>query len=476
MSHAISALSCDKTLSGSRVRVSIKPVIGGARLITRRVIALMFISLILSGFMLATHAHAQTDEALPTEPATAVKVKAWLGDKPDANPDGTEKLWAPTEQILLQIEVSTNRWFTSGTQIKGIEIPNVLVKQRNTFAVNYTEQEDGQTWSRQRWEIALYPQTSGDFSVPEATVITQVAGVNGDKQAVTLTTPAMGFRVALPSAELASTKAWFAASDVKVQQEWSPNEAEVLKVGDSLVRTIHIEANDSLSVLLPNLMPAQASPDWKLYPTSPELVDKQSREGYVSSRIDSQTYVLQHGGDVSWPEYRLWWWNTQSGQLEQIVLEGKTIKVKHTLSSWLKYHAWTLFTLLLSAAILGLLIRWGKAYYQTHPIPVWLVFYRALRRGEWQTCRALLYRRLRRRKQLLSMTAASTEPDWQAAALRLQTHSTHRADFIYLWKRIKRVRMGLALPKALVALEKQPLLTEKVAAEKALSEPKASES
>ena len=250
----------------------------------------------------------------------------------------------------------------------------------------------------------------------------------------------------------------------------------MLKVGDSLVRTIHIEANDSLSVLLPNLMPAQVSPDWKLYPSSPELVDKQSREGYVSSRIDSQTYVLQHGGDVSWPEYRLWWWNTQSGQLEQIVLEGKTVKVKHTLSSWLKYHAWTLFTLLLSAAILGLLIRRGKAYYQTHPIPVWLVFYRALRRGEWQTCRALLYRRLRRRKQLLSMTAASTEPDWQAAALRLQTHSTHRADFIYLWKRIKRVRMGLALPKALAALEKQPLLTEKVAAEKVLSEPKASES
>lgn len=476
MSHAISALSCDKTLFGSRVRVPIRPVIGGVRLMTRRVIALMFITLILNGLLLATQAHAQTDDALPTEPATAVKVKAWLGDKPDANQDGPEKLWAPTEQILLQIEVSTNRWFTSGTQIKGIEIPNVLVKQRNTFAVNYTEQENGQTWSRQRWEIALYPQTSGDFTVPEATVITQVAGINGEKQPVTLTTPTLSFRVALPSAELGSNKAWFAASNVKVQQDWSPNEGEVLKVGDSLVRTINIEANDSLSVLLPNLMQAQSSLDWKLYPSTPELADKQSREGYVSSRIDSQTYVLQNGGDVSWPEYRLWWWNTQTGQLEQVLLEGKTVKVKHTLGSWLKYHAWTLLTLLLSAAILWLLMRCGKAYYQTHPIPVWLVFYRALRRGEWQTCRALLYRRLRRRKQLLAMTAVSTEPDWQDAALRLQTSTTRRTDFIYLWQRIKRVRSGFTLPKALIELDKQPFLTEKVPSGKASSEPKPSES
>lgn len=96
MSYAISALSRDKTLSGSRVRVPIRPVIDGVRLMARRVIALMFISLVLNGLLLATHAHAQMDDALPTEPATAVKVKAWLGEKPD----GTEKLWAPTEQTL----------------------------------------------------------------------------------------------------------------------------------------------------------------------------------------------------------------------------------------------------------------------------------------------------------------------------------------------------------------------------------------
>ncbi len=392
-----------------------------------------------------------------TESGVQVRVKAWLGD----NPDVTDKIWAPTEQVLLQVDVSTNRWFTSGTQIKGIDIPNVLVKQRNTFAVNYSEQESGQIWSHQRWEITLYPQASGDFIVPQGTVITQIADNNGHKKPVTLTTPTIAFHVALPSADLASSKDWFAASDVRVEQNWSINEDDELKVGGSVVRTIKIEANDSLSVLLPNVMPEQVSPQWKLYPNTPELVDTQNRSGYVSTRTDSQTYVLQNGGKVTWPEYRLWWWNTKTGQLEQIVLEGKTLVVKHTLGSWLRDYGWQLLGYFLGAMAALFVVRWLKGYYQAHPLPVWFVFYRALRRGEWQTCRLLLYQRLRRRRKLLAMAAASNTPEWQDAALNLQTDAAIPKDFVYLWKRIKQVRIGFALPKALVALEKESFSAEK---------------
>ncbi|MCG6507390.1 BatD family protein, partial [Vibrio parahaemolyticus] len=148
-----------------------------------------------------------------------VKIKARLGD----DPNKIVEAWVPTQQILLHIEVSTNSWFTSGTQIKGIEIPNVLVKQRNTSAVNYTERENGQTWSIQRWEITLYPQQSGEFVVPAAQVFTQVSDFNNQKKAVTLQTAPISFRVVLSSAELAARNG-FAASAVKVQQQWSDQE------------------------------------------------------------------------------------------------------------------------------------------------------------------------------------------------------------------------------------------------------------
>lgn len=396
--------------------------------------------------------HAE-EEVIPVE----VKVRAWLGESTDT----ADKLWTPTEQIILQIEVSTNRWFTSGTKITGIEIPNVLVKQRNTFAVNYTEQENGQTWSRQHWEITLYPQTSGDFTVPEGKVITQVADDHGHKKSVTLTTPTIPFHVALPSAELAATKSWFAASDVNVQQEWNINEKDMPKAGDSVTRTIKIEVKDSLSVLLPNLMKPEPSSMWKVYSSSPELQDKQNRLSYVSTRIDKQTYVLQNGGEAHWPELQLWWWNTEKGQLEKITLAGKTLQVKHTLSSWLTYYGWELVTALFSVCGLVLLLVWLRNYYQTHPLPLWLKFYHALRRGQWVTCRQLLYRRLRVRKQLLAMTAASNEPNWQHAAQNVQSTTATRADFTYLWKRIKTARASISLPKALVELERSKSLPSK---------------
>ncbi|QYJ78400.1 BatD family protein [Shewanella acanthi] len=395
-----------------------------------------------------TPVYAAENTASPAE----VKVNAWLG----SGSEPEEKLWAPTEQILLQIEVSTNRWFTSGTQIKGIEIANVLVKQRNAFAVNYTEQENGQTWSHQRWEIALYPQASGEYVIPAATVLTQVADESGQKRSVTLMTPSMPFRVALPSAELADSKPWFAASKVQLVQDWSLKEGDVLTVGDSLVRTIKIEANDTLSVLIPHLMPMDVSPMWRAYPNSPELVDKQNRDGYVSTRQDSQTYVLQQGGEVHWPEYQLWWWNTQTGQLEQIQLEGKTLKVRHTLSSWLHYYAWHIVVFLLLATGTWLIVMGLKRYYHNHPTPLWLSFYRSLLKGEWGRCRQLLYQRLRDRKQVLALSQLSQEAELQAAALRVQTDGAKPQDFRSLWQAIRQSTSKWSkwwrLPKALPAL------------------------
>ncbi|ENM5897783.1 BatD family protein [Vibrio mimicus] len=384
----------------------------------------------------------QAEEASST---VEVKLKTWLGDAPEKTLD----VWAPTQQIVLHIEVSTNTWFTSGTQIKGIEMPDVLVKQRNTFAVNYTERENGQTWSKQRWEITLYPQKSGDFTVPAAQVITQVADKNNQKKAVTLETTPMPFHVTLPSPELDASKHWFAASDVKVTQEWSDDETQPLKAGDSITRTIRIEANDSLSVLLPSLMNAEASPSWSAYPDAPQLVDKQNRSGYISERTESQTYVLLNGGDIEWPTYEFWWWNTKTETLEKVSLEGKTLHVQHTLASWLRYYAWELGAILLSLIATLAMVIWLKRYYQTHPTPAWFEFYQSLRCKEWSRSRMLLYRKLNTQEQSVALAKHSPEPRWQHHAVKVQGEDASRRDFVYLWRCIKKQRYRFTLPKAL---------------------------
>ncbi|WP_244249175.1 BatD family protein [Vibrio fluvialis] len=387
---------------------------------------------------------AQADE---TVAPVDVKIKAWLGD----DPNKIVEAWVPTQQILLHIEVSTNSWFTSGTQIKGIEIPNVLVKQRNTSAVNYTERENGQTWSIQRWEITLYPQQSGEFVVPAAQVFTQVSDFNNQKKAVTLQTAPISFRVVLPSAELAA-KNGFAASAVKVQQQWSDQEDQSLKAGDSITRTVTLEANDSLSVLLPTLMPEQRSPLWSVYPAVPELDDQQSRSGYVSHRTESQTYVLLAGGEIEWPAYEFWWWNTEKGRLEKVTLEGRTIHIKHTLASWVRYYAWELAIALFVVVVLVGLAIWLKRYYQRHPTPMWFEFRQALRRGEHSRSRTMVYRKLRTETHSVALVKHSPNMSWQNHAVQAQGENATRPDFIYLWGRIKKQRQRFSLPKALPEL------------------------
>ncbi len=374
----------------------------------------------------------------------AVKIKAWLGESPEKQK--TE--WVPTQQIPLYIEVSTNRWFTAGTKIKGIEIPDVLVKQWSTFAVNFTEQENGQTWSKQRWEMSLYPQKSGEFLVPATQVTVQVAGENNQKKNVMLETPSIPFRASLPSAELNNNKDWFAASDVKVREQWGDSENKPLKVGDSVTRTITIEANNSLSVLLPSLMEEKTVPKVSAYTDPPDLQDRQNRSEFISQRTERQTYIVQTGGDILWPDYQFWWWNTRTGVLEKVVIKGKTVQVKHTLSSWLKYYAWQLGAGGVSVLLLLVLLYWIRRYYRTRPIPIWVKFYQSLLLREWAKSRAILYRKLRVRAQYVAMTKQFKDSG-QSRAVSVQGDTASRRDFIYLWRRIRMRRHRLFFSRAL---------------------------
>jgi hypothetical protein len=393
--------------------------------------------LTLSGMTLA-------EESQPTQ----VTVKAWLGNKP------TDKLqvFAPTQQIILNIEVSTNTWYTAGTKISALEIPDVLVKRRNPFAVNSTKRDKGQTWSSQLWEVVLYPQKSGDFIVPPVSVEMQVAGLNGGKQKVILETPPQQFRVELPNAELGGTQRWFAASDVSIKQEWQASSEEP-KVGDTITRVIEIQAQDSLSVLLPNVMTNSVNSAWQGYLNPPELTDTQSRDGYTSTRKDSLTYVLQQGGDIDWPSYEVWWWNSKKQSLEKVTVEGYKVHVKHTLASWLKAYRYLIASTALVLLVLAMAVFAARRYYRTHPSPAWVNYYLSVFKGQWPLARTLLYRKVRLTSDSLAITHTMPE-NLQAKSLQVQAGDANRMVMSTLWQNVKRkVKRRKIIPNPLPELE-----------------------
>ncbi|MGF1817472.1 BatD family protein, partial [Vibrio splendidus] len=182
-----------------------------------------------------------------------VELIAWVGEKPKSGDKITPTKVSVNEQVILNIEVATPRWLTGGTRIGSIEIPNVIAKQRNQLATNYTERVNGTTWSRQRWEVTLYPMTSGEFVIPTVPVRVQVSAPDGSNVGGKLYTQPIKFEASLPSGLLDNESFWFSATEVDTEQQWQRS-SENLKVGDAITRTVTIKAKDSLSVLLPDVL------------------------------------------------------------------------------------------------------------------------------------------------------------------------------------------------------------------------------
>ncbi|MCY9879345.1 hypothetical protein OTK59_22645, partial [Vibrio natriegens] len=63
-----------------------------------------------------------------------VEIKAWVGKATSNEENRNSPNFSVNEQVILTIEVATPRWFTGGTRIGSVEIPDVIAKQRNQLA------------------------------------------------------------------------------------------------------------------------------------------------------------------------------------------------------------------------------------------------------------------------------------------------------------------------------------------------------
>ncbi|GLR04863.1 hypothetical protein GCM10007906_24510 [Vibrio hyugaensis] len=429
--------------------------LGADSMVGRLSTILMVFTLFFTGLANAQEIQDLQRPSLPKE--SDVELLAWVG-KPGERADTKEApKFSVNEQVILYIEVATPRWFTGGTRIGSVEIPNVIAKQRNQLATNYTERKGGQTWSRQRWEITLYPQASGQFVIPPVAVGVQVSAPDGSKVAGTLYTQPIKFEASMPSGLLSDESPWFTATKVSVDQKWTTSNDE-LKVGDAITRTITINAQDSLSVLLPDLLSNDSTASYQAYPQPNRLDDKQTRGDYQSSRIEESVYVIQQGGEFTLPEHKFQWWNSKTKQLETVVIEGKAFKAKHTFKSFVKAYSGWLIGSAVTLFVLAIAVLSIHRYYRSRPTPPWLVFRRMVKANRWGAARASLYKQLRSNTGGLEMSKASDSDVWQKRSQRLQEGQEDASLMNALWKGIQALKpkcLKWAIPKALPQLDKQ---------------------
>lgn len=370
-----------------------------------------------------------------------VELIAWVGEKPKSGDKIMPTKVSVNEQVILNIEVATPRWLTGGTRIGSIEIPNVIAKQRNQLATNYTERVGGTTWSRQRWEVTLYPMTSGKFVIPMLPVRVQVSAPDGSNVGGTLYTQPIKFEASLPSGLLDNESPWFSATDVDIEQQWQRSSKE-LKVGDAITRTVTIKAKDSLSVLLPNVLNNESTQQYQAYPQPNRLDDTQERGDYRSSRVEETVYVIQQGGESTLPDFSFQWWDSKNQRLESVVIKGEVFEAKHTLQSFIKAYMSVFITVGLALLVCIALVVAVKRYYTNRPTPSWLVLRRLLKQGNWAELRTFIYRQLRNETSQLELGKAQLgklngQKRWLEDSEALQQGREDKNVFTRLWKGLR---------------------------------------
>ncbi|WP_210447798.1 BatD family protein [Vibrio crassostreae] len=370
-----------------------------------------------------------------------VELVAWVGEKPKSGDKITPAKVSVNEQVILTIEVATPRWLTGGTRIGSIEIPNVIAKQRNQLATNYTERVGGTTWSRQRWEVTLYPMTSGEFVIPTVPVRIQVSAPDGSNVGGTLYTQPIKFEASLPSGLLSDESPWFSATDVDVEQQWQRSN-ENLKVGDAITRTVAIKAKDSLSVLLPDVLSNESTQQYQAYPQPNRLDDTQERGDYRSSRVEETVYVIQQGGEFTLPDFSFQWWDSKNQRLENVVIKGEVFEAKHTLQSFIKAYMSVFISVGLALVLCVAFVVSVKRYYKNRPTPSWLVFRRLLKQGNWSALRTFIYRELRTETTELELGKAQLgklngQKRWVEDSEALQQGREDKNVFARLWRGLR---------------------------------------
>ena len=142
----------------------------------------------------------------------------------------------------------------------------------------------------------------------------------------TLSLPRVSFDAFIPDAA-AELNPYLAASRLTIEQSVQRS-SEQLKVGDSVTRTVTIQAEETPAMLLPPVT-FPAVDGLAVYPAQPSLQDKTEgrTDALTAMRTDSATYILQRPGDYALPAIDVRWWNAGEGRIETAHLDAVTLQV-----------------------------------------------------------------------------------------------------------------------------------------------------
>lgn len=226
------------------------------------------------------------------------------------------------EQIMLSIKVNY------ATPLSNIEIAPLQLDNARVLSANdsqYTREINGQSYNTYEINYAIFPQQSGEFTIPAIPVAAIIPRTRMDimmqqGQRKRLQSQAITLHI-----QQANSQQHLAAENLNLQESWSAD-PQALQVGDSITRSIRQEAQGLLAEQLAGVALEKQS-GFRIYNEQPQFENHTNALGNTGTRIDSYAMVLTQAGTITLPEIRVPWWNSKTQQAEEAVLPAITLQV-----------------------------------------------------------------------------------------------------------------------------------------------------
>ncbi|MDX1733041.1 MAG: BatD family protein [Halioglobus sp.] len=228
--------------------------------------------------------------------------------------------------LTLRIMQAVN---LEGRNISEVEIDGAFVHalQQESFQRSI----DGRPWLVHELRFAIFPEQSGTLEIPaqvfsgrEVTGRRSFFDLGGGGRRLRRSTAPLTVDV-LPRPAGFPSPTWLPARQVSIQESWS-TPPEQLRVGESATRTITLTAAGLQGAQLPPLPEPQVD-GIKFYPDQPRISETEIENGLRGTRVDSTAVVPTRAGNLTLPEVRIPWWDTESETVRYAVLPQRTLQV-----------------------------------------------------------------------------------------------------------------------------------------------------
>ncbi len=230
------------------------------------------------------------------------------------------------EQILITVKLFYSISLSEGSLSEPIA-SNAIVTQLDK-GTTYSTTRDGRNYTVLERHFALFAEKSGQldvnpiiFSGRDNSSRRSFSMFSTGKPVRAVSKP-LSFEIK-PIPQSALGKDWIPARNVQLSQQWSKGE---YKVGEPITRTITVYVEGLGETQVPDLKLGDI-PDVRIYPEQPQTQEEKTTQTIKTYKQVKFAIIPIHEGAIRIPEYKLEWYNTETGETEYAKLPPVTLQV-----------------------------------------------------------------------------------------------------------------------------------------------------